>query len=73
MNHAALASTHERRLINLKDAVERRGWIESLQCTEARLIEVMAVVGNSPEAVRLYLIQRDLGGAPNRLAARIGA
>jgi len=73
MTYAPLASLHERRLINLKDAIERRGWIESLQCTEARLIEVMGVVGNSPEAVRLYLIQRDLGGSPHRPATRIGA
>ena len=73
MNYAPPASPHERRLINLKDAAERRGWIESLQCTEAKLMQVMAVVGNCPDAVRLYLIQRDLGGSSHRPATRIGA
>jgi hypothetical protein len=62
MNYAPLVSPHERRLINLKDAAERRGWVESLQCTEAKLMQVMAVVGNCPDAVRLYLMQHTQRG-----------
>ncbi len=48
----------DRKLISLEEAHEVRSWTQSLNCTEARLREAVAAVGNSADAVRKHLASK---------------
>jgi hypothetical protein len=45
----------DRKLIALNEPHEVLSWTKSLGCTEAQLREAVRAVGNSAEAVRVYL------------------
>jgi hypothetical protein len=45
----------DRKLIALNEPYEVLSWTKSLGCTEAQLRAAVAAVGNSAEAVRVYL------------------
>ena len=45
----------DRKLIALNEPHEVLSWTESLGCTEAQLRDAVKAVGNSAEAVRVFL------------------
>lgn len=45
----------DRKLIALSEPHEVLSWTQSLRCTEAQLRDAVRAVGNSADAVRVYL------------------
>ena len=48
-------TAQDRKLISINEEYEVRDWARTLGCTEEQLREAVKAVGNSAQAVRVYL------------------